>query len=200
MQVASSAYLKSVKPLLQALLNGLAERYDECSVLATDTCSKSYGVGSSGVNASQSELYTKRGFVARVRDEKGYAEYSFNHIDEASVPEIIRRIGEQLVPMKDALPMGVDFMERPAAAKESQNFCASSEYEIHPREMGDQAILAHLTRIREAGKAADERILDCMARASWQEIHKLFLSPEKDMEQNLLWTTGALAMLASRGQ
>lgn len=200
MKVSSSVFLAEKRPVLQELIAKLQESYRYCSVLATDNRAKNYSVSGRGVSASEAELYSNRGFVVRVMDSVGYAEYSFNELTAERIPAILDRIAANLIPMKDVLPETIQSMKRALPEEEKSEFAASTEYEIHPAEMGDQAILDHLTRIREAGKAADPRIMDCMASASWQEIHKIFLSPAKDMEQNLLWTTGSLVALCLKGQ
>lgn len=200
MKVKSSIYLKNIKPLLKELLNELQKKYSYCSVLATDSYSKKYTVSGYGVNALESDLFTSRGFVVRIIDDKGYGEYSFNHIDSNSISDIVKEIEEDLIPLKDILPQEIGFFNREVPQEEKTVFSASTEYEIHPADLGDKEILKQLTEIREAGKAVSDKILDCIVNVVYQEIHKIFLSKEKDLEQNILWTTGALAMAASRGQ
>lgn len=200
MKVKSSEYLKNVKPLLKELLNKLEAQYSYCSILANDSYSKKYSVSGYGVSALENDLFTSRGFVVRIIDEKGYGEYSFNHIDSNSIADIVKEIEEDLMPLKNVLPQQIGFFNRPIPQEEKTTLSASTDYEVHPNEIGDKEILSQLTSIRESGKAISDKILDCIANLSYQEIHKLFLSKEKDMEQNILWTTGAIVMAASRGQ
>ncbi len=199
MEVSSSAFLREQRPLLRELLERLCARYEYASILAADTRSKRYTVSGMGVSASEDALFTKRGFVVRVLDGKGYGEFSFNHISHEEIPEILERIDGELMAARQ-MPEGITAPSRPVPDEEMRSFAASTEYEIHPEELGDEKILAHLTRIREAGTAADAKILDCLVMAHYQEIHKLFLSAKKDLEQNVMWTSGALMMLASRGE
>ena len=78
-------------------------------------------------------------------------------------------------------------------------FSKSTEYEINPFETGAQNIIDKLTALRKKGLEADERMLDCTARMSCQKYSKLFLSENKDMEQNVLWTDCAMSFLARKG-
>ena len=200
MEVKSDAYLREVRPVLRRLVDELGAEYQYCSVLAANTSSKRYSVSGRGQNASEDSLFTKRGFVLRVVDKKGVCEYSFNSISEEEIPAIVKRVKEELSPLWNAVPKGIGAMERAIPADEPIRFCKSTEYRTHPAELGDGKILEHLNRIRETAKQADSRIMDCIANVGYQEIHKLFLSKNRDMEQNLLWTNGAIVMLAGRGE
>ena len=200
MEVRSSEYLVKRKDLLKKLVDELKNEYRYVSVLAMDNQARSYRVGASGVSAGPDSRFTNRGFVVRVRDEKGYAEYSFNHIDEAAIPAICEKLKKELIPMKDEMPEGIGFLERGEQKDEPVVFKGATEYEIWPYDMGDEKIFEVLNQIRAQGKAFDERILDCNASFSFQEIHKLFLSPEKDLEQNIMWSSGSVMVMALKGQ
>ena len=199
MKVAGSAYLRSVRPLLRRLIDRLKTSYAYCSILAVDTSAKRYSVSGRGVSSSQEPLLTKRGFVLRVMDRLGYAEYSFNRIDEDSLETIPEQIREILLPLGEGLPADVGVFSRGIPSDEPATLCESTDYEIHPGKLGDGEILSRLTGLREQAKAIDERVLDCSVTAAYQELHKLFLSPNRDLEQNLLWTNCAIVVLAGRG-
>lgn len=200
MQVPSSAYLQRVRPLLQELLAALDAQFACASILAQDSYAKHYSVSARGVTAAEDDLFTARGFVVRVQDAKGCGEYSFNHIDRASIPAIVDRISRELLPLSEGLPAGIGYIERTLPAGEKLSFVKSTAYVIDPETLGDQTIIEHLTRVREAGKAEDGRILDCQANAVYQKIHKIFLSKDRELEQNILWTSGSVMMCASRGE
>ena len=191
MQVQRSAFLQAAKPLLQSLVKQLSEKYGYVSVLAADTRSKYYRVGNSGVSAGEDDLFTGRGFVLKVYDGRSYGEYSFTHIDEEAIPAIMAEVEERLMPLT-GLPEGLTLSEYGQIPDEPATLLKSSEYAIHPEEKGDEAILSALTDIRKTGKGRDERVLDCIASFEFQEIHKLFLSPHRDLEQNLLWSCGSI--------
>ena len=199
MQVQRSAFLQAAKPLLQSLVNQLSEKYGYVSVLAADTRSKYYRVGNTGVSAGEDELFTGRGFVLKAYDGRSYGEYSFTHIDEASIPDIAREVEQRLMPLT-GLPEGLTLSEYGQIPDEPAVLLKSTEYRIHPEEKGDEAILAALTAIREEGKGRDERVLDCIASFEYQEIHKLFLSPNRDLEQNLLWSCGSIYAMCPKGE
>jgi len=198
--VGSSAFLSAEKPFLKKLLDELLKEYDYASILAMDNVAKNYSVSGQGIRIGQNAMFTNHGFVVRVRQDRKNAEYSFNHVDDEVIPEIVKKIREELRPMAEKLPAEISVMERGVDQEETISFVKGTEYEIHPEEMGDEKIIAGLQKIRETGKARNEKILDCMASASYQEIHKLYLSKTKDLEQNILWTCGAMMALARKDQ
>ena len=200
MKVSKSTYLTGVRPLLQQLITALQSQFRYVSVLGADCRSRSYSVSGSGIRAQAGELHTQRGFVLRVMDDTGFAEYSFQSISQETLPQICRQVHDSLLPLKDCPPAVITAMERGLPEDAPLTFADATEYELHPLTLGDEAILSRLSAIRQVGLSADERIVDCIARLGWQEIHKVFLSPNRDLEQDLLWTDGAVMAMARRGE
>lgn len=200
MKVNSSNFLKQVKPLLKTLLNNLLEEYTYASILAVDSRSKVYNVSKRGTVIKEDELLSSRGFVVKVYDSKSYGEYSFNEISSESISSIINNIKNILIPLKDILPSSISESEYGELADDVKLFEESTEYKQHPEELGEEKIVALLTRISEEGRAFDMNILDCTVGCTYQEYHKMFLSKNRDMEQNILWTTGSIMVMASLGE
>ena len=200
MKVSSSSYLAAKRPVIKELVRVLREDYRYVSVLAADSRAYSYRVSGTGVSASQSPMFSDRGFVLRVFDETGYAEYSFNRLSETDIPAIREKVAKELVPLNSLLPETLTRLRRNCVQEEDCTMAASTEYEIHPKDMGDDEILNRLTGLREGGLRENGKLIDFMASLSYQEIHKLFISEKKDMEQNIMWTAGSLVAIASRGQ
>ncbi len=200
MKVASSQYIKKVKPLLKVLLDSLLVQYEYASILASDSKAMTYSVSKRGTTISEEDFLSGRGFVAKFYDGKSYGEYSFNEITEETIPFITDRINHSLMPLKDFLPEGVAESEYGKLSDDAKILNESSEYLESPEELGDDKITALLSDLSEEGRALDTRILDCTASCRYQQYHKLFLSKNKDMEQNILWTSGSLMVMASRGE
>lgn len=57
-----------------------------------------------------------------------------------------------------------------------------------------------LTEIRDKGLSISENILNCSVFCNYQKYSKLFLSKNKDLEQNVLWMSGGVSVAASRGE
>ena len=200
MKAGSSAYLSSCRPLMEKLLSGLLQKYPYASLLGVDAYARRYQVSGTGVSASENAMFSNRGFVAKVYDGKGYGEYSFNRLNEEELPRILQAVSESLMPLADALPEGLTPSEYARLSDEPVTLCESTQYETAPWEMSDESIVSRLTQMRNAGMAVDERMLDFAAGMNYRCYHKVFLSPNRSMEQNVLWTNGTMFALAARGE
>lgn len=200
MKVNSSDYLKKVKPLLKTLLNRLLEEYSYASILASDSKSKVYNVSKRGTVIKEDDMLSGRGFAAKVYDGESYGEYSFNEISDKCIPSIIDSIKNSLMPLKEKLPEYIAESKYEKLSDEAKVLKESTEFKEDPEKLGDKKILEFLTHLSEEGRAFDDKVLDCSASCNYQKYHKLFLSRNKDMEQNVLWTTGSINVMASRGE
>lgn len=198
-EVARSPYLIQKKPAAKALLDALLSKYEYASILVTDVEAKSYAVRRSGVQVSQNTNFGGKGMVVKVYDGNSYAEYSTNDFTAESVPAICEAIETRLMPMAANLPEGLSLSRYKKLSDESCTFCKSTGYEQHPAELGDEAIVNLLGDLRQKILAQSDKLMDGMASLNYQEYHKLFLSRNRDMEQNVLWTCASLASIAAKG-
>lgn len=205
MKVQESLFIQGKKPLLKKLLDMLLEQYPYASILAEDAKSRNYSVSRKNMAVGEGQPGTSRGFVVKVSDGKHYAEYSFNQISEKNLDIICDRIRELVEASDKVMPDGMCESEYQVPAGENTTFCGSTDYEIDPAAMGDDAILKHLAAIKEKGLAASGKILDCQVAGSYQKYTKLFLagtpdSGERVMEQSVMWMTGFLCLVAAKGE
>ena len=139
------------------------------------------------------------GFVVRVFDGVGCAEYSFNEFSEEKIGEICAVIARRLAEQNEALA-GVEPLPTPIPADEPAALNKATEWKVNPRELGDEAIVARIRALREKGLAVDERVLDAQVNVSYRAYRKLFLSERRDLDQTVMYTTAAVAVMAARGQ
>ena len=200
MKVKGSPYLRANKPLFQKLLAALLEQYPYASILASDVREKSYMVNRRLTSVNGGGIFSGRGFVVKVFDGQHWSEHSFNRISEELLPDVLAQIRETVSLSDTALPAGTVEGVFSAPAEEKTVFQGSTELEVDPEELGDDVILERLTAIRDRGLRYSDQLLDCQVRTEWNRTSKLFLSPNKDMEQNIMWTTGTAVTIAHRGQ
>lgn len=187
--------LDQLKPALRQLVTELRAEYAYASVLAVCDDSRSWRIGKSGTSIGTSGMGGGDGFVVRVFDAVGCAEYSFNEFSADSIPEIKGAIKDRLQANStfDSLPTPIP-SDEPAILKEV------SPCMVDPRALGDEAILQKLSAVREKGLAYDEKIMDTLVSASYRACRKLFLSEHRDLDQTVTWMTASVVMLASRGE
>ena len=189
----------SVKPALGRLVARLRETYPYASLLAVEDLSRQWTVSRAGVNINASGMGGGSGYVVRVFDGTGCAEYSFNRFHEGMEEDIAARLAESLAAQNAALQ---DFspLPTPIPADEPAKLCKATAFRVDPRELGDQAITEKLRALREKALAQDGRILDVQLGMSYRCCRKAFLSENRDLDQTLMWTNCALIMVCSRGQ
>ena len=78
--------IDQVKPGLQKLVRALREAYPYASVLAVADENRSWSISRGGINISASGRGGGTGYVVRVFDGTGCAEYSFNEFAEENIP------------------------------------------------------------------------------------------------------------------
>ncbi len=200
MKAKSSPYIRAVRPLLEKLLADLKQRYPYASVLASDCREKIYRVNRRLSDINGSGMLSARGFVVKVFDGTYWSEHSFNEITEDTIPDILRQIAETSAISEGAFPEGIGQNEYTLPEEEETVFQGSTECVKDPEETDDDEILARMEEIRDRGLAFSEKILDCIVQINWNHTSKLFLSPKKDLEQNILWTTGMTVAAAAKGQ
>lgn len=194
-----SPYLQQVKPLLKELLSELLVQYKYVSILATDSKGKTYTVSRSGTVISVNDITNERGFVVKVYDNTSYCEYSFNQISKENMKDIVGTISHNLVPLSQELHNIVSENTYDILNEEKVEFSKSSEYEIDPAGIGDQEIIATLTKIHEEVRNYDDKIVDCRVNFEYLHLNKLFISENKDLEQSILWVNGMEMPMVSNG-
>ncbi len=199
-QVKESVFLQEKKPVLKKLLNELLAKYDYASILATDSKSMNYSVSRSGTALKEDDFLTEKGFCIKIYNKGEAAEYSFNEISEDKIPAILKAVEENLMPLGEVIPEGVSPFKFDNVEDEKITFNKSTEYEEDPEELGHEKIIALLKRISDKGRAYDERIVNCSASFAYQRYSKLFLSRNKDLTQNVMWSAGWLVVMASKGE
>ncbi|MCQ2496609.1 MAG: TldD/PmbA family protein [Lachnospiraceae bacterium] len=203
MKVKNSEYIAEKKPLLKALLSRLLEKYEYASILACDSKAMRYSVSKrAGSTIAPDGVMTERGFCVKIVDKGEAAEYSFNEIDEDSLNSILTKIDGELLALSKKLPDAVDEFKLDAGVLEGESisFNKSTDYEEDPEELGDEGILSLLQGISDKIAAYDERIIDTRATCQYQKYSKLFLSRNKDLQENIMWTCGAVIAMASKGE
>ncbi len=187
-----------VKPGLKKLVAALRETYPYASVLAVADDSRTWQIRRTGI-AIAANHDGGAGFVVRVFDGVGCAEYSFNEFSEERIPDLCAVMARRLAEQNAALE-GVAPLPTPIPADEPATLKKVTNWKVHPRELGDEAIVNKITAIREKALAVDERVLDATATVSYRAYRKLFLSERRDLDQTVMWTNAAVMVMAARGQ
>lgn len=186
-------------PALRELIKELRKQYAYASVLAVSDNSRSWRVARSGVNIRSAVMGGGNGYVVRVFDKTGCAEYSFNEFSEEKIPAILDAMKERLSAQTENLPGEITPLPTPIPSDEPATLKKATPFVLDPRELGDEAILQKLKATREKGLQT-EGVLDVIVQASYRACRKVFLSENRELDQTLMWTNGGILALASRGE
>ena len=191
--------LDRLKPGLKQLVAALRQTYPYASVLAVADDSRSWRISRSGTSISTAGMGGGSGFVVRVFDHTGCAEYSFNEFSEAHIPDICATLAERLREQAEALG-DIAPLPTPLPGDEPAELREATECRRHPADMGDEAILKELDAIRKHAMAIDGRVLDVQVGASYRSLRKHFLSENRDLDQTVTYMTAMVSAVAARGQ
>lgn len=191
--------LDIVKPALKNLVSELRKKYAYASVLAVQDDSRAWRINRAGKRINNVGLGGGSGYVVRVFDQIGCAEYSFNEFSEEKIPEIVKAIDERIALQTANVPDGIKPLPTPIPSDEPATLKKVSGYAIDPRELGDERILERLDAIRNKTLSVDG-VLDAMVNVSYRKFRKLFISENRDLDQTVMWTNGAIVALALRGE
>lgn len=196
MLVKQSEYIKENKPLFKKLVSELLKDYEYVSLLVQDSYCKEYSVSRAGKNISEEGRFSALGYVVKVYDGGCYAEYSDNSISEEEITKICAKMKNELT----VLGKGINKSSYPVPNDEPCVFSKSTEYVIDPEELGDEEIIGRLEKIHKEGMAGDERLINFSAGMQYSRYSKLFLSKNRDMEQNVMWATGSVSAMIPKGE
>ena len=171
--------------------------FEEASVLAVNATGKRYSISKTGMNVSDDPMLCTRGFMIRVTQGNKWAEHSCNTLNSEDFDKISQNL-QELISLND----NATACERISVENENDG-AYFTKYEIHPTEVGDEGILNCLEKVRNKTLACDERLMDCNVFCTYADTAKLFVKKAGGQlvqkEQRVLWMTGFISVMASRG-
>ncbi len=191
--------LDQIKPALKDLVKELRKKYAYASVLAVEDDNRGWRISRTGKRINNQGFGGGSGYVVRVFDNIGCAEYSFNEFSKEKIPQIVKTMEERIAAEARNIPAGIEPLHTPVPSDKPATLKKVSAFEIHPKELGDEKILARLDEIRDKALTV-EGVLDAIATISYRAFRKIFISENRDLDQTVMWTNGAIMAMASRGE
>ena len=183
-----SEFLQSRRADAKALVAELRKTYDYVSVLGVDVKARSISANRKLTNIA-SGMDTECGFVVKVAGDGVFYEYSLDDIHgdlEALVAEINRcfRFSKAL----NAKPIGVrELHDDPMV----QSFCRESDLDRY----SEQQLLDYCKDLRDAVSAKSENLLNVSVALYTMETSKLFVSENRELDQNYAWVNGMVSVV-----
>ena len=183
-----SVFLHSRRADAKALVAELKKKYDYVSVLGVDVKARSISVSSKLTNIS-SGMDTECGFVVKAAGDGVFYEYSLDDI-HGNLQELVEEIERSFRFSKalGAAPIGVhDLSDEPLI----QSFHRPSDLEAY----SDEELLSFCRSTRDSVSARSENLRNVSVNLYTMETSKLFISPNRELDQNYAWVNGRLTVV-----
>ena len=195
--VISSCYLQAYKPWLLKLIERLGQTFTYVSVLGTDVEGKTYSVSSRVTNVSDGR-WGERGFVVRVYEDGRYYEYAFNHWPEGDPGDALESLARRI--SESARGVQGDAFRYPQPKKETLSETFHGVVGKLPIDMGADEIIARLTAINRKLRELSPLVVEAYVGMGYAKVSKIFLSANKDLEQNYIWSEAYISPTTRRGE
>ncbi len=186
--MAFSDFLNSRRARAKALVKILKEDFDFASVLGVDTKSKSIRVDSntSSINNGND---TTCGFVIKLNNGGCFFEYSLDDIDE-DVHHVAAEIKDAFViskTLKQDSIKNIHLEDAPLV----RSFVRESDLSRYT----DEQILTFCQKTQKDLQSKSENIRNALVLLSTMEISKLFVSANRELDQNYTWISGVMVLV-----
>lgn len=175
-----SEFLNNKRADCKALISELSEKFEYVSILGSDVKSTAVSVNRRSSNIGEGNL-SECGFVVKMHDGKAFYEYSLDDIsgDKKALAEKIisaLSIDKSLVENTVSVPCPSDEPMVKSFSRESDD-----------GDISDEEILNFCTQMRDRALAKDDRLVNCVVAASSFTVSKLFVTKQRELDQNYSW-------------
>jgi len=178
--MAFSEFLNSKRDDCKALIAELSESFRYVSILGSDVKSTAVSVDRRSSNIGEGNL-SECGFVIKMHNGKAFYEYSLDDIG-GDVKALAQRI---LAELKIDKSLENQTVEAPIPADEPM--IKSFARESDDGTLDDKEILDFCASMRDRALAGDERLVNCFVSASSFTVSKLFITKQRELDQNYSW-------------
>ncbi len=178
-----SEFLSSRRNSVKALVDELKKQYAFVSVLGADIQAKSIRVNKNSSTISPG-MDTECGFVVKMSNGGVFFEYSLDDIGE-DVKALAEKISSAFrLNEKCRTIENVHLTDEPL----KKSFCRPGDFENYT----ENQLLSFCTDLCHDVMGKSEHLLNVMVNVSTLEVSKLFISANRELDQNYTWVNGDL--------
>ncbi len=185
--MAFSEFLDSRRSNAKALVQTLRGQYDYVSILGVDTKSKQI-IADANIRDIRDGGDTECGFVVKLNKGGCFFEYSMDDIDD--VAGTAKQIEEAFVissSLQQEQIQDIHLEDTPMV----RSFARASD--LHTFQDGE--ILAFCEKLQQELQGKSEFIRNAHIGMDMLEVSKLFLSPNRELDQNYCWINGKMVLI-----
>ena len=185
-----SVFLDSRRSAAKALVAELHKTYSFVSVLGADIQSSSIRVNKNSAMLAPG-MDTECGFVVKMNHGGVFFEYSLDDIS-GDIPQLADKIRKAFAKkLTGETISGISLPDEPLV----QSFCRESDFADYT----DSQLLDFSTGLCQEILAKSEHLLNVTVVLGRLEVSKLFVSPNRELDQNYTWVNGTLAAVYKEG-
>lgn len=186
-----SKYLESRHDVCKALVGRLSKVYPYVSILGKHVTGKQITVSTK--NTSIRDTGERQcGFVVKIYNGKTYAEYSFSDISENKLDELEKEIHKAALLPGTILDNHVHLSPIP-----DEPLVKTFSRPIEGKTFSVEEVIEKLTEIKDVMESYDDRIVMARASLGYYETSAMFISPNRDLNQNYTWISVVMNATAS---
>ncbi len=191
--MAFSEFLNAKRADCRELIEALSESFQYVSILGSDVKSTAVSVNRRTSNIGEGNL-SECGFVIKMHNGRAFYEYSLDDIagDKKALAEKIVSSLE----LDDALVTEAMTVPCPKDEPMVKSFSRESD----DGSLTDEEILSFCTEMRDRALAQEERLLNCVVSASSFTVSKLFMTKQRELDQNYSWVNITSFLILKAGE
>ena len=183
-----SKYLDSKRSEIKQLVAELKNSFQYVSVLGVDIKATDFGVdvNTSNINPGSD---VECGFVIKMSNGREFYEYSLDDIS-GDIPALARNIAESLALEESLKANTIDeviLTDEPLV----KSFVREGDFDKY----ADKELLEFCKSACKQLKEKSEHILNAVVRLSKLEVSKLFISENRELDQNYTWANGMIIVV-----
>ena len=188
-----SEFLNSKRDQCKALVSALSRSFKYVSILGSDVKSRAISADRRSTNIGEGNL-SECGFVIKMHDGRAFFEYSLDNID-GDVFALADKITASLS-VDGSISDCMMSVPTPADEPMVKSFCRASDED----EISDTEILEFCKNMRDGALSKDERLLNCFVSASSFTVSKLFITNNRELDQNYTWVNITSYLILREGE
>ena len=188
-----SEFLNSKRDQCKALTSALSRSFKYVSILGSDVKSRAISADRRSTNIGEGNL-SECGFVIKMHDGRAFFEYSLDNID-GDVFALADKITASLS-VDGSISDCMMSVPTPADEPMVKSFCRESDED----EISDTEILEFCKNMRDSALSKDERLLNCFVSASSFTVSKLFITNNRELDQNYTWVNITSYLILREGE
>ncbi len=188
-----SEFLNSKREACHELAAELRKNFNYVSILGSDVRSVVINADKRSSNIGEGNL-SECGFVIKMHNGKAFFEYSIDDIS-GDVSVLAKKIAKSVEISSALSSASVDIPVPPDPVMKKSFSRASDEGELSATE-----ILDFCKSMRDRALAKDERLVNCMVNATSFTVSKLFVTENRELDQNYTWVNITSFMVLRDGE